>query len=50
MTPEEKREYELAIKIGKKRFGSPCDHEYVKNSVCLNCLSRVITARDDISF
>lgn len=46
MTPEEKREYELALKISQKRFGSPCDHLEVKNGICCNCLRRVITLQE----
>ncbi|MFC1999132.1 hypothetical protein ACFLXE_00050 [Chloroflexota bacterium] len=36
-------EYELALQIGDKRFGSECRHEKVKNGHCENCLRRVIT-------
>lgn len=43
MTPEEKQEYELALDIGKKRFGSPCRHSHVKNGICQNCLRKVVT-------
>lgn len=42
MKERERREYELMHKIGKKRFGSPCEHRKVKNGYCLNCLRRVI--------
>lgn len=45
MTEKEKREYELALKIGKGRFGSPCTHTKTKNGYCLNCLRKVITNR-----
>ena len=46
MTPEEEQKYELALKIGKKRFGSPCDHREVKKGVCCNCLRRVVTLQE----
>jgi hypothetical protein len=46
MTPEEKREYELALRVGKKRFGSPCKHENVKNGICTNCLRKVVTLQN----
>lgn len=46
MTPEEKREYQLALKIGKERFGSPCDHAEVKKGICCKCLRRVITLQE----
>jgi len=46
MTPEEKQEYELALKIGQKRFGSSCNHLEVKNGICCNCLRRVITLQE----
>ena len=36
------REYELAIKNGDARFGSPCKHTRVKNGVCQNCLRRIM--------
>jgi hypothetical protein len=35
------REYELALKIGKARFGSECKHEVIKNGHCVNCLRRI---------
>ena len=35
--------YELALKDGKKRFGSPCDHKKTKGGRCLNCRRKVIT-------
>lgn len=34
--------YELAKKIGDKRFGSECKHEQVKNGKCINCLRTVV--------
>lgn len=41
MTERERQEYELALKIGRQRFGSECRHERVKNSVCVRCLRKV---------
>ena len=37
------REYELALKEGKKRFGSPCKHTDFKNGICMRCLRKVQT-------
>lgn len=37
--------YELCDKQGKKRFGSECKHETVKQGHCTTCLRRVITKR-----
>ena len=34
--------FELMHEQGKKRFGSPCKHEKVKNGHCVNCLRKVI--------
>ncbi len=31
MDAQDREEYELALKIGKRRFGSSCPHEKVKN-------------------
>lgn len=39
-------EYELAIKIGNRRFGSECKHDKTKNGYCINCLRKVITKED----
>lgn len=36
------RDYELARKIGDSRFGSPCQHEQVKDGRCVDCQRRVI--------
>lgn len=36
-------EYALALKIGKKRFGSKCLHEKTCDNICLNCYRTVIT-------
>ena len=46
MTPEDKKLYELALKRGKKRFGSPCQHTHIENGICQNCLRKVITLAD----
>ncbi len=43
MTDREKQEYELALKIGNKRYGSECLHTQIKKGVCLHCLRKVIT-------
>ena len=32
----------LALKQGKKRFGSSCPHTKVRNGKCLNCFRKVI--------
>lgn len=40
MTQKERKEYELALRIGEKRFGSDCKHGKVKNGYCVNCLRR----------
>lgn len=42
MTDKERREYELALRLGNRRFGSECKHEKVKNGHCRRCLRRVI--------
>ena len=34
--------YELMLKEGKKRFGSPCEHKKTKDGKCLNCFRTVI--------
>lgn len=36
------REYELALRIGKKRFGSPCSHEHIRNDHRVNCLRKIV--------
>lgn len=43
MTKEEKQLYELALKEGERRFGTPCTHEKTKNGRCLKCLRKVIS-------
>ena len=37
--------YELMHEQGKRRFGSECKHEKVKNGKCLNCLRTVISKK-----
>lgn len=44
--PTFNEEYELALHIGNKRFGSECKHEKTKNGVCLNCLRKVVESND----
>ena len=46
MTEEQRRLYELALSEGKRRFGSPCKHETVRNGICVVCLRRVLTKTD----
>lgn len=41
--PTFRDEYGLALRIGKKRFGSECKHEVIKNGYCQNCLRKVVT-------
>ena len=41
MTEREKQEYELALKIGNARYGSPCEHSVVRNGHCANCGRKV---------
>jgi len=48
LTEEDKKEYALALKQGKKRFGSPCSHEKVRNGKCLHCFRKVINKRKTI--
>lgn len=45
MTDRERQEYKLALKEGKKQFGSECKHKRVKNGYCINCWRRVIIGR-----
>jgi len=45
LTDSDKKEYELALRQAKKRFGSDCEHADVKNGVCCNCLRKVVTAK-----
>lgn len=44
--PTFEEEYELALSIGKQRFGSECKHEQVTNGRCKNCLRKVVTKRN----
>lgn len=41
MNAQEKKEYALALKIGRKRFGTPCHHEIVEQGQCCQCLRKV---------
>lgn len=36
-------EYELALRVGERRFGSECKHDKVKNGRCTNCLRKVVS-------
>ena len=36
-------QYELARRIGDKRFGTECEHESAANGRCTNCLRAVVT-------
>ena len=40
--PTFNEQYELALKVGNKRFGSECKHEQTKSGRCLNCLRKVV--------
>ena len=33
--------YELMHEQGKKRFGSECKHEHIKNGYCKACLRKI---------
>ena len=35
-------EYELARRLGDRRFGSECKHGHVENNHCVTCLRRVV--------
>ena len=39
--PTFEAEYELALRVGNRRFGSACEHAVVKNGTCVSCLRRV---------
>jgi hypothetical protein len=43
LTEQDKKEYALALKQGKKRFGSLCSHKKVKNGKCLHCFRTVVS-------
>ena len=45
--PTFEEEYELAKRIGDKRFGSECKHEQVVNGRCKQCLRKVVTKRNE---
>ena len=34
--------YDLALRIGKNRFGTPCTHDRVVNGYCVQCLRNVV--------
>lgn len=36
-----RKEYELAEKDGKKKFGSACKHTNIRQGRCLDCLRKV---------
>jgi hypothetical protein len=42
MTNREKQEYELALKTGRVRFGSICEHKEKENGRCKKCLRKII--------
>lgn len=44
-----KTQYELARKIGDKRFGSECEHKNVYAGRCQDCLRRVIVITKKVS-
>jgi len=41
MNEAEKKGYELALKQGEERFGTPCKHEVVRGGRCVKCLRKV---------
>lgn len=41
--PTFRNEYELALRIGNKRFGSECKHKVVRNGYCGDCLRKVVS-------
>jgi len=41
MNEVDKKLYELALKQGEERFGSPCEHEVVRGGRCVKCLRKV---------
>ncbi len=45
MTDREKQEYELALRIGNERYGSPCQHKQVKGGHCTKCNRRTYNKR-----
>ncbi len=42
MTERQKDEYEPALKIGHRQFGSSCEHLKIRNDVCVKCLRKII--------
>ena len=55
LSDADKEEYKLALRVGKKRFGSSCQHKVTRNGVCVSCLRKVVTTnavkkqRDEIA-
>ena len=45
--PTFEEEYELALSIGKERFGSECKHEQVVNGHCKQCLRKVVVKKGE---
>ena len=43
MTEQEIKLYELALRVGNRRFGSACSHTIIRKGVCVNCLRKVRT-------
>ena len=41
MDKRERELYELALRVGKRRYGTLCKHEKVKNGYCVKCQRRV---------
>lgn len=42
MTEQEKKLYELALREGKRRFGSECKHIKGRGNRCVKCFRRVV--------
>jgi len=42
MDTQEIEQYELARRVGDKRFGSACKHKRVRNGRCLECYRSVV--------
>ena len=38
-----KREYELALRTGRQRFGRPCTHSKTRNGCCVLCMRNIKT-------
>jgi len=41
--PTKAEEYELARRIGDRRFASDCRHEVVRRGCCVTCLRKVVS-------